>query len=183
VLAGRATFTVDTQDDYYTIHVLRKQYDNTGLTCWHVFQQTRKGRYIGTLNAASGDLCLTSKSWLQEHDLLLAVVQIVFECIWNRTELPPGWMIMHVGKCGACGRKLTTPESLARGIGPRCSGQLSRRTIKRTEHLHAANYRESRTEAHKNDQNSRDQSSNAQVRYGEESDNRPVERTTTRHRG
>lgn len=26
----------------------------------------------------------------------------------------------HCGKCARCGRKLTTPESIARGIGPEC---------------------------------------------------------------
>lgn len=27
----------------------------------------------------------------------------------------------HCGKCGRCGRKLTNPESIARGIGPECA--------------------------------------------------------------
>jgi len=29
----------------------------------------------------------------------------------------------HEGKCGRCGRKLTTPESIASGIGPVCAGR------------------------------------------------------------
>ena len=28
------------------------------------------------------------------------------------------------GKCGMCGHKLTTPESIKRGIGPECAGKL-----------------------------------------------------------
>lgn len=28
----------------------------------------------------------------------------------------------HEGKCGRCGRKLTVPESIERGLGPVCSG-------------------------------------------------------------
>lgn len=36
----------------------------------------------------------------------------------HRTEF---W---HEGRCGRCGRKLTDPESIARGIGPDCSGKL-----------------------------------------------------------
>jgi hypothetical protein len=28
----------------------------------------------------------------------------------------------HTGKCGRCGRKLTDPQSIARGIGPDCLG-------------------------------------------------------------
>ena len=29
--------------------------------------------------------------------------------------------VYHVGKCGRCGRKLTTPESILTGLGPECS--------------------------------------------------------------
>lgn len=32
--------------------------------------------------------------------------------------------VWHEGKCGRCGRKLTVPESLERGIGPDCAGML-----------------------------------------------------------
>lgn len=28
--------------------------------------------------------------------------------------------VYHEGKCGRCGRKLTTPKSIERGIGPEC---------------------------------------------------------------
>ena len=31
--------------------------------------------------------------------------------------------LYHVGKCGRCGRKLTTPESLLLGLGPECSAK------------------------------------------------------------
>jgi hypothetical protein len=30
----------------------------------------------------------------------------------------------HAGKCGKCGRELTTPESLDRGIGPECASKM-----------------------------------------------------------
>ena len=29
--------------------------------------------------------------------------------------------VFHVGKCGKCGKKLTTPESILTGLGPTCS--------------------------------------------------------------
>ena len=31
--------------------------------------------------------------------------------------------VYHEGRCGACGRKLTVPESIARGLGPECAGK------------------------------------------------------------
>ena len=36
--------------------------------------------------------------------------------------LPAGAEFWHEGKCGMCGRKLTVPESIEKGIGPICEG-------------------------------------------------------------
>lgn len=50
-----------------------------------------------------------------------------FVYFWNAVSLDkmPGCMkVRHDGKCGRCGRKLTTPESLDRGIGPECAGRM-----------------------------------------------------------
>jgi len=33
--------------------------------------------------------------------------------------------VWHEGRCGRCGRKLTVPESIARGIGPDCAGMMA----------------------------------------------------------
>jgi hypothetical protein len=37
-------------------------------------------------------------------------------------EFPPAFSFWHEGRCGKCGRKLTDPESIERGIGPVCAG-------------------------------------------------------------
>lgn len=34
-----------------------------------------------------------------------------------------GMEIFHEGRCGACGRKLTVPESIETGLGPVCAGR------------------------------------------------------------
>lgn len=38
--------------------------------------------------------------------------------------------VYHVGKCGRCGKKLTTPESILTGLGPSCSKNLGIPRIK-----------------------------------------------------
>ena len=38
-------------------------------------------------------------------------------------RLNPEMEVMHTGKCCACGRELTDPESIALGIGPYCGGR------------------------------------------------------------
>jgi hypothetical protein len=40
--------------------------------------------------------------------------------------LPPGWAINLAGNCARCGRLLTTPDSVERGIGPDCLAIIAR---------------------------------------------------------
>lgn len=35
----------------------------------------------------------------------------------------PDVAVLHSGRCGRCGRTLTTPESIRTGLGPVCSGK------------------------------------------------------------
>ena len=48
--------------------------------------------------------------------------------VWTLGQLakgrkPPTVEIWHEGTCGKCGRALTVPESIERGIGPVCAGK------------------------------------------------------------
>lgn len=38
----------------------------------------------------------------------------------ERQEIPRQLRVQHSGRCGRCGRTLTEPESLRRGVGPEC---------------------------------------------------------------
>jgi len=47
-----------------------------------------------------------------------------FAWAWPRlvtNTLPPEIEFYHAGRCGRCHRLLTTPESIASGIGPKCA--------------------------------------------------------------
>lgn len=47
----------------------------------------------------------------------------VFDFVFNKlitNSLPQFVEIWHEGRCCACGKTLTTPESIQRGIGPEC---------------------------------------------------------------
>ncbi len=39
-------------------------------------------------------------------------------------ELPDGYRVFHLGRCLRCGRDLTDPESVQRGIGPECARRV-----------------------------------------------------------
>ena len=48
---------------------------------------------------------------------------VAFSWVWARlTEgrMPETLAVYHEGRCGRCGRRLTTPESIATGLGPVC---------------------------------------------------------------
>lgn len=52
----------------------------------------------------------------------------VFAWVWDHLRagtLPAMISIWHEGRCGRCGRALTVPDSVARGIGPECAGKMA----------------------------------------------------------
>ena len=54
-----------------------------------------------------------------------SIAFLIFEWTYrNRHNLPDHVHIYHEGECLKCGRTLTTPTSIANGIGPVCAKQL-----------------------------------------------------------
>jgi len=41
----------------------------------------------------------------------------------DRGTFPTNFEFWHEGRCAACARRLTVPESIARGLGPECAGR------------------------------------------------------------
>ncbi len=51
---------------------------------------------------------------------------IAFAWVWRTLtggKMHPELAVYHEGRCGRCGRRLTTPESIATGLGPVCAGK------------------------------------------------------------
>ncbi len=52
---------------------------------------------------------------------------IAFAWVWKHLfegTMHPELAVYHEGRCGVCSRRLTTPESVATGIGPTCRERL-----------------------------------------------------------
>lgn len=52
---------------------------------------------------------------------------IAFTWVWKRLSaglMHPELAVYHEGRCGACGRRLTTPRSVELGLGPTCAERL-----------------------------------------------------------
>ncbi len=46
--------------------------------------------------------------------------KFVYGYLSQRNVMPPNTEVWHESACGRCGRPLTTPDSISRGIGPEC---------------------------------------------------------------
>lgn len=45
--------------------------------------------------------------------------------LMRNPDIHTSMVIYHEGMCAACGRRLRTPQSLIRGIGPKCAARLA----------------------------------------------------------
>lgn len=76
--------------------------------------------YMGKIERNGGyEFFLTQKSLVTEHAQSVRVLRWFLNTI-ERRNLPPSVHIYHEGRCGRCGRTLTVPESIIRGLGPEC---------------------------------------------------------------
>ncbi len=78
-------------------------------------------RASGKVHSA-GSVDLTKGSKFAEGSQQVIRGRWLIDHIVNGKQIPDHLEIRHSGKCGRCGRTLTTPESLDRGIGPECWG-------------------------------------------------------------
>jgi hypothetical protein len=146
ITAGRATFTVEPASEFhaamkaagkevrphYTYRVECAQKDHSCV----FFVKALTGpdnendfRYLGVLDPHQGSLRLTPRSAFAAGSIpaviALRVLSRIFAGQGEQIERA-GWRVHHAGKCGRCGRTLTTPESCATGIGPECRKVLKR---------------------------------------------------------
>jgi hypothetical protein len=73
-------------------------------------------RYLGMIK--EGTFRLTRASSAGES----AASVKAFRFFWASVELHEALVVRHEGRCGRCGRTLTVPSSIDRGIGPECAG-------------------------------------------------------------
>jgi Family of unknown function (DUF6011) len=75
--------------------------------------------YIGMIKPNQG-FFLTRASKMRPESACVKAFRFFFES----TELHSGLVVHHEGHCGRCGRTLTVPESIERGIGPECAAKM-----------------------------------------------------------
>lgn len=126
IQAGNARITVQSQltDMRYTFWIEKNEEEGVEPERRSFFVRLLKGRdntrdytYIGMIR---GTRFFVTKA--TRHMAEAAFVK-GFEYIYKHLcagRMPPHAEIWHEGACGRCGRPLTVPESIHRGIGPEC---------------------------------------------------------------
>lgn len=148
VLAGRAVFTIEVPDSFrnsykgrhgvevkphYTYRVSFKKATGNFNNDAYFLQlltgpdNTKSYTYLAMLVKESGAVRITGKSCREEGSVEVALARRALARIWaDEVESieAVGFKLHHEGRCGKCGRALTTPESVERGIGPECWGRM-----------------------------------------------------------
>lgn len=116
ILAGAATFTLRSQRTgvHYTYNVTQTSGDTWAVSLL-MGPDTFKG--VGQLRKAGANTVeCTGFEWNRPYALALHWMLVRLQTPKDVDQLE----IFHDGKCSACGRALTTPESVVRGLGPIC---------------------------------------------------------------
>jgi len=121
---GKAIFTVSNPtNDHYTYKIKIKKFEKN--TLWFVYLLTGPDNnnsytYLGVYIPSIHGIRLTAKSKYTTESKPFQVLKWAIKKVVNKEQVPNGYKIQHENKCGRCGRLLTTPESIDRGIGPEC---------------------------------------------------------------
>ena len=75
-------------------------------------------KYLGTI--FDKDFRSTSKSKIGKDSLSYKAFDWLNKMLNFDKELPENVKVLHEGRCGRCGRRLTVPESIESGFGPEC---------------------------------------------------------------
>jgi hypothetical protein len=79
--------------------------------------------YIGMVNEQTGFFRITSKSRRNDSSPDVVVFKWFMKHLFSDGILSNA-KVHHEGRCGCCGRLLTVPESIERGIGPECWARM-----------------------------------------------------------
>jgi hypothetical protein len=119
---GRAVFTVaNGKGEHYTYRIGRSKPEQplfVGLLTGP--NNEADYTYMGIYAPETGSVRLTAKSKFTPDTKPVKVIQWAVKVIREGKPLPEGYSVQHEGRCCRCGRTLTDPLSIERGIGPEC---------------------------------------------------------------
>jgi len=108
----KKTFNLSSEFYYYTVEVLTGMNNNTDYTnIGKIIDMGTIYKYTLRNNEKEAPLSVRAFAWFFKR-LMCKLPDI------NRVKF------YHVGRCGRCGRRLTTPESIQTGMGEICASKM-----------------------------------------------------------
>lgn len=127
VFGGKAIFTVvNTVTNKWFTFKVRQPKGNKEVSFVSVLTGSDNGTsysFLGTYFSKSDSYKYSKKSSIGSSAQSAKVISWFFSKFINCEEKYPTIQVFHDGKCGSCGRKLTTPQSVKSGLGPICGGK------------------------------------------------------------
>jgi len=119
---GNATFTISKDGgDHYTFKINQPDEDKPFFVSLLTGSDNESSyTYLGVYNPIHQKVYLGKKSTYKEDSIPVKAIRWAIAIILSGKELPVGWSVQHEGNCCVCGKKLTTPDSINKGIGPYC---------------------------------------------------------------
>lgn len=128
IFAGNATFTVlnETTGNRFTFRIRKAGWNTSEIKHDTFFISVLTGSdnnssytFLGTFfNKFGYKHSIKSRIGLESGSN--KVIDWFFKSYISNMSLYPTVKVFHSGKCGKCGKKLTTPESVKSGLGPYC---------------------------------------------------------------
>jgi len=89
-------------------------------TSWHNYI------YLGMLTTDDDTWLVvpTTKSKFTSSHNLFRAINWAIETVIGGNPPPANALIIHEGRCARCSRRLTTTESITRGVGPECLNKI-----------------------------------------------------------
>lgn len=125
MMAGRATVTLKSQrtEKHYTYKISKGKKEGAPHFVSLMTGPDNKNSFTYMACIFDGEkLRWTQKSCVKPNSAPFAAFRYAFERLIAGI-MPEGVEVYHHGRCGACGRKLTVPESIESGLGPICAGK------------------------------------------------------------
>ena len=123
IFGGNATFTIRSAKTgtRYTYKIRQKEIGKPFFAAVLSGQNNESDfDYIGFIPAATRDVLVAGAKGKPSAPSFKALAWAINQ-IAQKARIPENLEVFHEGRCCACGRKLTTPESVLSGIGPECA--------------------------------------------------------------
>jgi hypothetical protein len=128
VLAGKSIFTLYSKklDKRYTYKITQDKKNKERYFCKVLFgpDNTNDYRYIGLFYKDNLSLRTSSAAHIPHTAPQFVMLQYFLAILNGDYPWPETCEYYPSNRCGKCGRLLTTPESIQRGIGPECWARM-----------------------------------------------------------